>query len=163
MRCPFCRSTDNHVVDSRTSREGGVIRRRRECEGCHRRFTTHERLEDVPILVIKKDGQREPFDRHKVTRGIFNAAHRRPVSADAINDFVNELDQKIADKGLREIDSSWIGEEVMRFLHEIDQVAYVRFASVYREFKDISEFMDELSGLLRRDVSKPRKAQETAT
>jgi transcriptional repressor NrdR len=113
-------------------------------------------VDETPVLVVKKDGQREPFDRSKLTRGILAAVHRRTVSADTVEAFVYGLEQKLADQGLREVESRWIGEEVMRFLHDIDQVAYVRFASVYREFQDINEFMNALSHLLRKE-GRPRK------
>jgi transcriptional repressor NrdR len=149
MRCPFCTHQEDKVVDSRSSREGIVIRRRRECLGCQRRYTTYERVEEVFPLVVKKDGRREPFDRTKILQGLKKACEKRPVGLSVIEDVVDRVEKKMLEMGEPEIPSRVIGEEVMTQLHGVDQVAYVRFASVYREFKDVTQFMDELTGLLK--------------
>jgi transcriptional repressor NrdR len=157
VQCPFCNHLENKVVDSRLSKEGEAIRRRRECLSCQRRFTTYERIEDMLPSVIKKDGRREPFDRQKILQGLKKACEKRPISMDALEAVVERIEKKIQELGKSEISSQVIGEEVMKELHELDQVAYVRFASVYREFKDLSEFMNELKELLkeeRRDRTK---------
>lgn len=148
MKCPFCGGLDNRVTDSRLSQGDEVIRRRRECEGCSRRFTTYERLELVLPLVVKKDGRREPFERNKVMAGLRRACEKRPVATEALDSLVDQLERALVESGDKEVVSSAIGEQVMLRLRELDQVAYVRFASVYRSFKDISEFMAELSQLL---------------
>jgi transcriptional repressor NrdR len=149
MRCPFCTHQEDKVVDSRSSREGIVIRRRRECLGCQRRYTTYERVEEVLPLVVKKDGRREPFDRTKILQGLKKACEKRPVGLSVIEEVVDRVEKKMLEMGEPEIHSRVIGEEVMTQLHGVDQVAYVRFASVYREFKDVTQFMDELTGLLK--------------
>jgi transcriptional repressor NrdR len=138
------------VVDSRPDKDGSTIRRRRECESCGKRFTTHERVEDTLPLVMKKDGRREPFDRLKVIAGIKKACEKRPVSVETIERFVDRLEGRLQEAGEREVPSTRIGEMVMNELHDIDEVAYVRFASVYRSFKDINEFMVELQDLLKK-------------
>ncbi|MFI5306246.1 MAG: transcriptional regulator NrdR [Polyangiales bacterium] len=148
MKCPFCGSLDNKVTDSRLSQGDEVIRRRRECEGCARRFTTYERIELVLPMVVKKDGRREAFDRLKVLAGLRRACEKRPVGTDALDALVDHIERALVESGDKEVDSSAIGEQVMQRLREIDQVAYVRFASVYRSFRDIHEFMSELSQLL---------------
>lgn len=148
MRCPYCTSLDNKVVDSRISKEGESIRRRRECLKCEGRFTTYERVEEALPLVIKKDGRREPFDRMKILNGLKKACEKRPISLDMLERTVEEIEKSLQDKGLKEIPSTVIGEEVMEKLHKLDEVAYVRFASVYRSFKDINEFMTELKDIL---------------
>lgn len=150
MNCPFCSHADTRVVDSRLGREGNNIRRRRECEKCSKRFTTYERVEEMLPLVVKKDGRREAFDRQKIVAGMQRACEKRPVSIAAIEQFVDRLEQSLQESGEKEIPSNRIGEAVMAALHEIDQVAYVRFASVYREFRDINEFMAELTEILAR-------------
>ena len=150
MKCPFCACVDTKVVDSRPDKEGATIRRRRECETCSRRFTTHERVEEILPLVQKKDGRREPFDRMKVIGSIQKACEKRPVSVEQIEQMVDRLETRLQESGEREIASTMIGEWVMNELHNVDQVAYVRFASVYRSFKDINEFMAELQDLLRK-------------
>jgi transcriptional repressor NrdR len=142
------------VVDSRLGREGNNIRRRRECEQCSKRFTTYERVEEMLPLVVKKDGRRESFDRQKIVAGMKRACEKRPVSIATIEQFVDRLEQQLQESGDKEIPSSRIGEAVMAALHEIDQVAYVRFASVYREFRDINEFMSELTEILARGPNK---------
>jgi len=148
MRCPYCSSLENKVVDSRMGKEGESIRRRRECLKCEGRFTTYERVEEVLPLVIKKDGRREPFDRLKILHGLKKACEKRPVGVEAIETTVADIEKSLQDKGLKEIPSTIIGEEVMDHLHLLDEVAYVRFASVYRSFKDINEFMTELKDIL---------------
>jgi transcriptional repressor NrdR len=148
MRCPFCKGADSKVLDSRESMEGAVIRRRRECLECRKRFTTYERVEELAPLVVKKDGRREPFDRDKLLAGLQKAVEKRPVSMDQLEALVAEVDVRLQERGEKEVPSSAIGEEVMLRLRTLDQVAYVRFASVYRSFRDIEEFMDELKGLL---------------
>jgi len=148
MRCPYCSSLENKVVDSRLGKEGESIRRRRECLTCEGRFTTYERVEEVLPLVIKKDGRREPFDRLKILSGLKKACEKRPIGVEAIETTVSEIEKSLQDKGLKEIPSTLIGEEVMNHLHRLDEVAYVRFASVYRSFKDINEFMVELKDIL---------------
>jgi transcriptional repressor NrdR len=157
VQCPFCNHLENKVVDSRLSKEGEAIRRRRECLGCMRRFTTYERIEDILPSVIKKDGRREPFDRQKILQGLKKACEKRPISIDVLEAVVDRIEKKIQEMGKSEIPTQVIGEEVMKELHALDQVAYVRFASVYREFKDLGEFMNELKELLkeeRRDRTK---------
>jgi transcriptional repressor NrdR len=148
MKCPFCGSVDNKVIDSRLSQGDEVTRRRRECDRCTRRFTTYERIELVLPMVVKKDGRREPFDRLKVLAGLRRACEKRPVASDQLETLVDQIERDCVVCCEKEIDSTKIGEEVMRGLKELDQVAYVRFASVYRSFKDIHEFMAELSALL---------------
>ncbi len=148
MKCPFCGFADTKVIDSRLGKEGNNIRRRRECIDCERRFTTYERIEETLPLLIKKDGRREPFDRHKIIAGMQKACEKRPVSIATIEKVVDRLEQSFQECGEKEIDASRVGEAVMDALREIDQVAYVRFASVYRQFKDINEFMLELKGIL---------------
>ncbi len=147
MRCPYCRSTKTRVADSRLSREANAIRRRRECLDCKRRFTTYEKVEDVTPLVIKKDGRREAFNRSKIYEGIKKACEKRPVSIDDIEGFIDRLERELQESGRKEIPSTVIGEKVMAQLREWDDVAYVRFASVYRRFSDITEFMDEIRQL----------------
>lgn len=147
MRCPFCRQVDNRVVDSRMSGDGATIRRRRVCESCKRRFTTYERVEETPPMVVKKDNRRELFDRNKVVAGIIKACEKRPVSTETIAAIVDRIEAAVAENGSREVPSTLIGTAVMNELRQIDQVAYVRFASVYRSFKDIDEFMHELEEL----------------
>jgi len=149
MKCPFCSKIDNKVIDSRLSKDGRTIRRRRECIACKRRFTTYEKLEDVLPLVVKKDGRREPFNRQKIILGIRNACQKRPVSSSRIEEFTDAMESHFQDLGKKEIDSSEVGEMVINTLREWDEVAYVRFASVYRQFKDIKEFMAELEDILK--------------
>ena len=151
MKCPYCRAEDDKVVDSRASNDGAVIRRRRECIKCNRRYTTYERVEEVPLFVIKKDQRREIYDRRKVLAGIHRACEKRPVPAEAQDSIVGELEKMLEEKYEKEVPSTAIGEFVMERLAKIDQVAYVRFASVYRQFKDISHFMKELKTLLAKN------------
>ncbi len=159
MKCPFCTSLDNKVIDSRLSKDGNVVRRRRECIECHRRFTTHERVEEILPVVIKKDSRREIFDRGKVLSGVQKACSNRPVSIDAIEGLVDRVERHFQDKGEKEIICNEVGEMVMSELHQIDEVAYVRFASVYRQFKDISEFMTEIKDLLSSREQKAKKTE----
>ena len=149
MKCPYCSKINNKVIDSRLSKDGRMIRRRRECLDCTRRFTTYEKLEEVLPMVVKKDGRREPFDRGKIISGIRKACQKRPISSSMIEEFVDALEVYFQELGKKEIDSPEVGERVIRQLKEWDEVAYVRFASVYRQFKDISEFMAELEAMLR--------------
>jgi transcriptional repressor NrdR len=153
MRCPFCSHLESKVIDSRVSTAGDVIRRRRECEGCERRFTSRERVEDVLPVVVKKDGVREPFDREKVLRGVRLACNKRPVAMDSLERFIDDLERELIESEAKEVDSGTIGERVMRKLRELDEVAYVRFASVYRSFRDIAEFRSELDKMARAAAS----------
>jgi transcriptional repressor NrdR len=148
VRCPFCSDSNDKVVDSRESGSGDAIRRRRECLECGRRFTSYERIEEIPYLVIKKDGRREAFDRSKLLAGLHRACQKRPVSAKALTQLVDEIELLIQDAPDREVEAKIIGEKVMERLKELDKVAYVRFASVYRRFEDPQEFMAELRDLL---------------
>lgn len=153
MKCHFCESLKNRVIDSRLSRDGVAIRRRRECPDCKRRFTTYERVEEVDLLVVKKDGRREPFDRNKIITGMLKACEKRPISVKIIEEFVSEFERELQERGEREVESREIGERVIAKLFELDEVAYVRFASVYRSFKDINHFMEELKDLLKNKES----------
>ena len=162
MRCPFCTHTEDKVVDSRTGKNGEVIRRRRECLECKRRFTTYEQVEEILPVVVKKDGRRELFERHKILAGIQKACQKRPVSQVRIENLLQTLENELMEIGEKEIPSTRIGQKIMEQLHELDDVAYVRFASVYRQFKDISQFMDELKGLLHsKDSTHEIDGEET--
>ncbi|GBE37374.1 transcriptional repressor NrdR [bacterium BMS3Bbin07] len=147
MKCPFCGNLDDRVIDSRMSKEGDLIRRRRECLGCERRFTSYERIEDVLPMVVKKDARREGFERYKILSGLKKACEKRPISTETLEGIVDGIEKRLLELGVKEIQSTWIGEEVMNALKELDKVAYVRFASVYRQFKDINELMDEVKSL----------------
>lgn len=147
MRCPFCNNLEDKVIDSRHSRDGDVIRRRRECLKCEGRFTSYERIEDILPHIIKKDDRREPFNRQKILQGLERACEKRPISIDSIEDLVSKIEKNIYATGEKEIPSSIIGEQIMAGLKEIDEVAYVRFASVYRQFKDIKEFIQEIKDI----------------
>ena len=149
MKCPFCNHMEDKVVDSRESRDGDAIRRRRQCLGCERRFTTYERTDEIPYMVIKKDGRREKFDRQKVLTGLLKACEKRPVSMAKLEEIVNEAESYVGESPDRERPSKTVGELVMNRLKRLDKVAYVRFASVYLDFKDVREFMDELKDLLK--------------
>ena len=149
MRCPYCGHLEDRVVDSREAQEGQATRRRRECLGCARRYTTYERVEDVLPLVVKKDGRRETFDRRKIVEGLLRACQKRPVSREQIDDLVSAVERRVQELGEREVPSHVVGEAVMERLRALDPVAYVRFASVYRAFEDLGEFMSELEGLGR--------------
>lgn len=147
MKCPYCNAEDTKVIDSRPAEESNSIRRRRQCESCGRRFTTYEKIETIPVMVIKKDNNREPYDRSKIESGILRACHKRPVSIHQINELVDEIENIIFNREEKEIKSSEIGKIVMDKLKDLEEVAYVRFASVYREFKDVSTFLEELEKL----------------
>ena len=148
MKCPYCAHLESKVVDSRPAEEGASIRRRRECLACHKRFTTYETMESLPLMVVKKDGSRQSFDRTKVMAGLIRACEKRPVSYNEMETMVSEIEQVLQNKMEREVSSAEIGELVMERLKKTDEVAYVRFASVYRQFKDINTFMRELNKLL---------------
>jgi transcriptional repressor NrdR len=148
MKCPFCGEIDNKVIDSRLSKDGNAVRRRRECILCTRRFTTYEHIEEVTVMLIKKDGRREVFSRDKVRTGIKKACEKRNISVHVIDQFLDELERDLRETGEKEIPSHQLGEKIMLKLHELDDVAYVRFASVYREFKDVNDFVAELKSLL---------------
>ena len=150
MKCPFCGNVKDKVVDSRESQAGDAIRRRRECLECGRRFTSYERIDEIPYFVVKKDGRRESFDRNKLSAGLHRACEKRPVSAKALAQVVDEIEQVVQDSVDREVEAALIGERVMDRLKELDKVAYVRFASVYREFEDVQEFLNELRDLMKQ-------------
>jgi transcriptional repressor NrdR len=150
VKCPFCDELEDKVVDSRMAKEGEVIRRRRECLGCKRRYTTYERVDEILPMVVKKDGRRESFDRSKILAGLKKACEKRPISTATIEAVTDRIEKRIQEMGETEIESRIVGEELMKELHQLDQVAYVRFASVYREFKDIDQFMDELRTLAQQ-------------
>ena len=158
MKCPRCGHGDNKVVDSRVGKDGDVIRRRRECLSCRVRFTTYERIEEELPLVVKRDGRREPFDRQKILTGILKACEKRPVSYASIERVVDGLEGEFQGSGEKEISSVQIGERVMAELLKLDDVAYVRFASVYRQFKDISQFVEEIKSLITEGPDRPQKA-----
>lgn len=147
MKCPFCGGIKDRVIDSRTSKDGNSIRRRRECLSCGKRFTSYETVEEMIPMVVKKDGRREAFDRAKILGGLKKACEKRPVSMNDLEGVVDSIEKKLIAMGTKEIQSSWIGEEVMSSLRDMDKVAYVRFASVYRQFKDINEFLQEVRAL----------------
>ena len=148
MKCPFCGHPEDKVVDSREGKEGRVVRRRRECLSCSRRFTTYERVDEIPFMVVKKDGRREPFDRNKLLTGLVKACEKRPVPMSALEKVVDEIENLMQESPEKELPATVIGERLMERLKEMDQVAYVRFASVYRQFGDLNEFMEELKALL---------------
>jgi transcriptional repressor NrdR len=150
MKCPFCGELDNKVIDSRVSKDGDVIRRRRECIDCSRRFTTYEHIEEIPIMIVKKDGRREIFSRDKVRLGMQRACQKLDISMNAIEDFIDDLERDLRETGEKEIPSREVGERVMGKLHGLNDIAYVRFASVYREFKDVNDFVAELKTLLTK-------------
>jgi len=151
MKCPFCDYKENKVIDSRICGDGGSIRRRRECLKCEKRFTTYEYIERVPLMVIKKDGRRQPFDRAKIITGLVKACEKRPISIVRIEELTLDIERLIQKKFDREVDASLIGEEVMKKLAALDEVAYVRFASVYRQFRDVNQFMSELQRILEKE------------
>jgi len=155
MKCPFCTELENKVIDSRLSNQGAVIRRRRECLACTRRFTTYERVEEILPMVVKKDGRREAFDRAKVIAGLQHSCQKRPVSAEQLEAVADGIERRLQEMGEKEVASSLIGEAVMRELSKLDEVAYVRFASVYRSFKDLGEFMSELKELIHERKAPP--------
>lgn len=156
MRCPFCENPDTRVIDSRPTEEGHAIRRRRECDSCSKRFTTYEKVEEMLFMVIKKDGSREAFDRNKVMNGIIKACEKRPVSIASIERIVEEIERGLNNMMEKEVESKLIGEVIMEHLKALDEVAYVRFASVYRQFKDVNTFVAEIEKLLGKDKSNDR-------
>jgi transcriptional repressor NrdR len=153
VKCPFCNHLHDKVVDSRESKEGDAIRRRRECLACERRYTTYERIDEVPYMVVKKDGRREKFDRQKVLGGLLKACEKRPISMAKLSDLVNRVESKVSDSPDREISTTEIGEFLMDNLRELDKIAYVRFASVYRDFQDEEAFFNELKALMRQKLT----------
>lgn len=156
MKCPYCGEIDNKVMDSRLSKDATVIRRRRECVDCKRRFTTYEHIEEIPLMIIKKDGRREIFNREKVRQGMAKACEKRNISVEVIEEFIDNLERDLKEIEEKEIPASVVGEKIMARLHELDDVAYVRFASVYREFKDVNDFFSELKKLLNNDHGRGR-------
>ena len=150
MKCPYCGFEDTRVIDSRPAEDNSSIRRRRQCERCGKRLTTYEKLETMPLMVIKKDNSREAYDRSKIEAGIIQSCHKRPVSTQQINSVIDEIENRVFNMEEKEVPTSVIGELVMDKLKELDEVAYVRFASVYREFKDVNTFMEELAKLLKQ-------------
>ena len=163
MKCPYCGHLEDKVVDSREGKEGQLIRRRRECLSCERRFTTYERLDEIPYMVVKKDGRREKFDRQKVLAGLLRACEKRPVSIGKLEQIVNEAESFVIDSPERERKTSEVGELIMNHLKRLDKVAYVRFASVYMDFKDVKEFMSELKDLLKTKEGGPAAAKSKST
>ena len=157
MKCPYCSADDTKVIDSRPADDNSSIRRRRQCERCGKRFTTYEKLETMPLMVIKKDNSREVYDRSKIEAGILHSCHKRPVSTQQIEAMVDEIENQIFNMEEKEVATTVIGELVMNRLKDLDEVAYVRFASVYREFKDVNTFMEELGKLLKKDKNEPAK------
>jgi transcriptional repressor NrdR len=153
MKCPFCNHLEDKVVDSRETKEGDTIRRRRECLGCERRYTTYERIDEVPYMVIKKDGRREKFERQKVLGGLLRACEKRPISMAKLAELVNKVESKVSDSPDREISTTEVGEYLMESLREMDKIAYVRFASVYRDFQDEQAFFNELKNLMRQKLT----------
>jgi len=153
MKCPFCNNLEDKVVDSRETKEGDTIRRRRECLACERRFTTYERIDEVPYMVIKKDGRREKFDRQKVLGGLLKACEKRPISMVKLSELVNRVESKVSDSPDREISTTEVGEYLMESLRDMDKIAYVRFASVYRDFQDEQAFFNELKNLMRQKLT----------
>ena len=161
MMCPFCGKVEDRVVDSRETRDGTVIRRRRECLHCNRRFTSYERIDEVPFMVVKKDGRREQFDRNKLLNGLLKACEKRPVPVRRLEEIVAEVETMLQDSPDREVATRVLGELVMERLRDLDKVAFVRFASVYRQFEDVDEFMEELRGLIgQRSEKGPAKSQD---
>lgn len=147
MKCPFCGNLEDKVIDSRTNKDGNAIRRRRVCLKCSKRFTSYERVEDIIPMVVKKDGRRESFDREKILTGLKKACEKRPIGMDILEGITDSIEKKLIGLGAKEVQSTWVGEQVMLSLRDLDKVAYVRFASVYRQFKDINEFMTEVKTL----------------
>ena len=150
MKCPYCGNPDTKVIDSRPAEDGSSIRRRRACDICGKRFTTYEKIETIPLIIIKKDNNREPYDREKIVAGIVRSCHKRPISMKQINDMVDDIEGQIFNMEEKEIPTTTIGSIVMDKLKDLDEVAYVRFASVYREFKDVNTFMDEIKKILKK-------------
>ena len=159
MKCPFCGHGEDRVVDSRESEENDYIRRRRECLKCERRYTTYERIESIPLMVVKKDGRREPFDRKKILAGLTKACEKRPVSMEQLGELTHTIERSLQNKFEKEVNSKEIGAEVMKRLHGLDDVAYVRFASVYHQFKDLNEFMEEVHDIITHRKNKLRPSE----
>ncbi len=162
MNCPFCGHLEDKVVDSREAKDGNSIRRRRECLECGRRFTSYERIDEIPYMVVKKDGKREPFDRNKILAGLLRACEKRPISAPQLESIVDSVEKFVQDSPDRESPTSDLGKIIMKRLKELDKVAYVRFASVYLEFEDVSEFMNELKYLVRAREKTPKRKTKRA-
>jgi transcriptional repressor NrdR len=162
MLCPYCGKDKDHVVDSRSMAEGTAIRRRRECLACGRRFTTYEHVDEISLMIVKRDGRREAFSRDKIATGIRHACQKRPISEDQIQEMTGAAEKRIFSQSEKEVESTIVGEMVMKSLREVDQVAYVRFASVYRSFKDVNEFMNELSQFLVQPAPKSRRKSAKA-
>jgi transcriptional repressor NrdR len=162
MLCPFCGNIEDKVVDSRESKEGESIRRRRECLNCGRRFTSYERIDEIPYMVVKKDGRREPYDRNKILGGLRRACEKRPISVSQLESIADQIEKGVQDSADREVSTSEIGKTIMRRLKALDKVAYVRFASVYLEFEDVSEFMSELKNLVQARVDRPKLKKHKA-
>ena len=162
MNCPFCGHLEDKVVDSREAKDGNSIRRRRECLECGRRFTSYERIDEIPYMVVKKDGKREPFDRNKILAGLLRACEKRPISATQLESIVDSVEKSVQDSPDRESPTSDLGKVIMKRLKELDKVAYVRFASVYLEFEDVSEFMNELKYLVRSREKTPKRKPKRA-
>lgn len=160
MRCPFCGHIEDKVVDSREAKDGDAIRRRRECLECGRRFTSYERIDEIPYMVVKKDGRRETFDRGKILSGLLRACEKRPISTNQLETIANEVEKEVQDSLDRELSTNEVGKVIMRSLKSLDKVAYVRFASVYLEFEDVSAFMTELKDLVRARGAKPKKVKK---
>jgi transcriptional repressor NrdR len=158
MRCPFCGHSEDKVVDSREARDGNAIRRRRECLDCGRRFTSYERIDEIPYMVVKKDGRREPFDRGKILSGLLRACEKRPISTSQLERIADEVEKEVQESLDRELPTSEIGRLIMRRLKSLDKVAYVRFASVYLQFEDVSAFMNELKALVKSRTTNPAPA-----
>lgn len=160
MLCPFCGHLEDKVVDSRESKEGDSVRRRRECLNCARRFTSYERIDEIPYMVVKKDGRREPYDRNKILGGLRRACEKRPISVSQLESIADQIERVVQDSNDREVSTSEIGKIIMRRLKALDKVAYVRFASVYLEFEDVSEFMSELKNLVQSRVDRPKPKKQ---
>jgi len=162
MKCPYCSNLDDKVIDSRISKDGVTIRRRRECLACEKRFTTHEKIEDTLPLIIKKDNRREPFDAEKIMSGLRKACQKRDISMEQLTEITDRIERSLMERGGKEVQSSEIGEQIMQELHDLDQVAYVRFASVYRSFKDLNDFMEEVKTFLERREPTQKKVDVPA-
>jgi transcriptional repressor NrdR len=159
MKCPYCSNLDDKVIDSRISKDGVTIRRRRECLACEKRFTTHEKIEDTLPVIIKKDNRREPFDAEKIMSGLRKACQKRDISMEQLTEITDRIERSLMERGGKEVQSSEIGEQIMHELHDLDQVAYVRFASVYRSFKDLNDFMEEVKTFLERRERTQKKVE----
>jgi transcriptional repressor NrdR len=157
MRCPFCSHLEDKVVDSRESKDGDLIRRRRECLDCSRRFTSYEKIDEIPYMAVKKDGKREPFERSKILNGLLRACEKRPISVTQLEDIVTVIERQVQDSNDRELSTQEVGRTIMKQLKVLDKVAYVRFASVYLEFEDVSEFLNELKALVQSTKKVPKK------